>query len=123
MNRPMRMCKAPGCMRLTADGWCPDHKPKYERGESAAWHYLYTNPRYGWKRRRSAQLVTEPFCRECARRGLRVRATEVDHIVPHRGDVRLFCEGELQSLCHRCHSGKTMQENSVLFFDQTCKTR
>ena len=35
---------------------------------------------------RPAQLLREPFCRECARQGIRTRATVVDHIRPHRGD-------------------------------------
>ena len=115
MNKPLRMCKAPGCQRLTAEGYCPDHKPKAERKESAAWHHLYTNPRYGWKRRRDAQLAREPFCRECARHGLRVRATVADHVIPHRGDLELFLHGDLQSLCESCHGRKTMAENAEIF--------
>ena len=115
MNKPMRMCNAPGCQRLTSEGYCPDHKPKAERKESAAWHHLYTNPRFGWKRRRDAQLAREPFCRECAKHGLRVQATDADHVVPHRGNLDLFLRGELQSLCHSCHSRKTMQENAPAF--------
>lgn len=123
MNKPMRMCKAAGCMKLTADGYCPEHKPKSERKESASWHHLYTNPRYGWKRRRDAQLAREPFCCECAKHGLRVKATEVDHVIPHRGNLDLFCKGKLQSLCHTCHSRKTMAENSELFYDPKRKSR
>lgn len=123
MNKPMRMCKAPGCMKLTPDGYCPDHKPKAERKNSAAWHHLYTNPRYGWKRRREAQLAREPFCRECARHGLRVRATDVDHMIPHRGNLQLFLHGDLQSLCHSCHSRKTMAENGQLFYEPKRKNR
>ena len=115
MKKPMRMCNAPGCQRLTSEGYCPDHKPKAERKESAAWHHLYTNPRFGWKRRRDAQLAREPFCRECAKHGLRVQATDADHVVPHRGNLELFLRGELQSLCHSCHSRKTMQENAPAF--------
>ena len=123
MNKPMRMCKAPGCMKLTAEGWCPDHKPKHQRGESAAWHHLYTNPRFGWKHRREAHLAREPFCRECGKRGLRVKATDVDHVIPHRGDVEKFCKGELQSLCKGCHSRKTMRENGDLYYDPARRSR
>lgn len=122
MNRPMRMCKHPGCMKLTAVGYCPEHKPKSERRESVAWHYLYTDPRYGWQHRRNDQLTREPWCRECSRRGLqRVRATEVDHVIPHRGNLDLFLHGKLQSLCHSCHSRKTMEENGPLFYDPNRK--
>lgn len=110
MFKPLRKCKHPGCRMLCAEGYCPAHKPKMVRRESAAWHYLYTDPRYGWARRRVDQLMAEPFCRECARHGMRVPATDADHVTPHRGDTVLFMTGPLQSLCHRCHSRKTMAE-------------
>lgn len=110
MHKPLRQCKHPGCRMLTSEGYCPVHKPKAVRLESSAWHYLYTDPRYGWKDRRADQLIREPWCRECARTGHRVRATDVDHIEPHQGDVRMFMKGDLQSLCHSCHSRKTMRE-------------
>lgn len=110
MQKPLRRCKHPGCRMLTAEGYCPEHKPRACRQESAAWHYLYTDPRYRWAERRTGQLMREPFCRECAKLGRRVSATDVDHIEPHHGDVLKFTQGELQSLCHRCHSRKTMQE-------------
>ena len=39
-------------------------------------------------------------------------ATDVDHIVPHRGDARLlYDENNLQSLCKSCHSRKTATED------------
>ena len=57
------------------------------------------------------QLLLEPFCRECAKQGLRVWATDVDHIEPHRGDWSKFTDrNNLQSLCHACHSRKTAEE-------------
>ena len=63
------------------------------------------------KRLRPDQLAKEPWCAECGRIGLRVRATDVDHIVDHKGDPELFFDpGNLQSLCHSCHSRKTMQD-------------
>ena len=110
MHKPLRKCKHPGCRMLTSEGWCPSHKPKVARKESAAWHHLYTDPRYHWAERRADQLIREPFCRECAKRDLRVPATDADHIVPHRGDVFQFMTGQLQSLCRSCHSRKTMPE-------------
>lgn len=60
---------------------------------------------------RPMQLLQEPFCRECAKRGHRVYATVADHVVPHRGNMDLFTDrGNLQSLCKRCHDRKTMLE-------------
>lgn len=110
-SKPLRPCRHPGCAALTRDGWCPAHKPKPAgRRESAAWHSWYSLP--VWKDSlRPAQLLREPFCRECAGRGLRVKATDVDHVQDHKGDWALFIDpANHQSLCHSCHSQKTMRE-------------
>lgn len=121
MYKPLRKCAHPGCNRLTADGYCPEHKPAsgWRTGgatkPSAKWHYLYTDPRYGWVQRRTRHLLAEPFCRECAKQGIRTYATDVDHVIPHKGNPELFLHGELQSLCHACHARKTIQENPEVF--------
>lgn len=110
--KPLRRCAHPGCTVLTDSGYCDKHKPKPRRTESASWHWMYTKPELHWAERRQEQLIAEPFCRICASQGRRVRATDVDHVVPHKGSVKLFMTGELQSLCHSCHSRKTMAENA-----------
>ena len=110
-NHPLRPCRHPGCHELTSQGYCPQHRPApVERSEeAAAWHRLYSTD--AWRKLRSAQLLREPFCVECARRGVRTRATDVDHIRDHKGDRRLFFDAaNLQSLCHSCHSRKTLRE-------------
>ena len=83
---------------------------KAERKASARWHDLYNLPL--WKEElRPGQLLREPFCRSCAQKGIRTRATVVDHIKPHRGDWTLFCDPHnLQSLCKGCHDRKTARE-------------
>ncbi|KAA9008363.1 HNH endonuclease [Histidinibacterium aquaticum] len=44
--------------------------------------------------------------------GLLEEAKEVDHIIPHRGDTRLFYDRRnWQPLYNRCHSRKTAYEN------------
>jgi 5-methylcytosine-specific restriction protein A len=44
--------------------------------------------------------------------GRYVKATDVDHIKPHRGDNVLFWDqSNWQSLCHRHHSVKTRNED------------
>ncbi len=107
---PLRPCRHPGCGALTREGYCPAHKPRYERGESSAWHAWYSLPIWT-DELRPAQLLREPFCRECARQGRRVRAEVVDHVVPHRGDWGLFvAPSNHQSLCKRCHDAKTAAE-------------
>ena len=108
-QKPLRPCNHAGCRVLTREGWCPKHKPKHKRGESKQWHWMYSLP--VWERLRESQLLREPWCAECAKRGDRVRATVADHIVPHRGDMKRFTDPDnLQSLCKRCHDRKTWRE-------------
>lgn len=111
-QKPLRPCRKPGCHELVRDGWCPAHKPKATRTqESAEWHKLYLLPIW-YDDLRPTQLLLEPFCRECAKHDRRTPATDVDHIEPHRGDWARFTDrANLQSLCHRCHSAKTMRDN------------
>lgn len=96
---------------MVSGGYCPAHKLASAKRSAAAekWHRLYGLPQ--WKRLRAGQLAAEPFCRRCGARG-----TEVDHIIPHRGDLARFLDaGNLQTLCHRCHSRKTLAENRESF--------
>ena len=112
-SKPLRPCRHPGCAALTRDGWCPAHKSKpATRRESAAWHSWYSLS--VWKDDlRPAQLLREPFCRECARRGDRTRATVVDHVQPFRGNWALFIDPDNhQSLCKHHHDQKTAREQA-----------
>ena len=97
---------------LVSGGYCAAHQPQPKDRRSAeaqAWRWMYGTD--VWKRLREDQLLREPFCRECARRGVRRYATDVDHIRDHKGDWELFTDrSNLQSLCHSCHSRKTMTE-------------
>ena len=43
-----------------------------------------------WRRARAAFLAQHPLCAACRAQGRVVPATVVDHVVPHRGDQRLF---------------------------------
>ena len=119
--RPMRPCAHPGCRELVRTGYCDKHRPKDRQrrsAEAADWHTWYTLPIWV-DDLRPKQLLKEPFCRECSRRAAReglsylarVRATDVDHIAPHRGEWSRFTDRtNLQSLCHSCHSRKTLAE-------------
>lgn len=61
-----------------------------------------------WRRARRLHLAEHPLCAECERQGITTAATVVDHIVPHRGDERLFWNtANWQSLCKTCHDAKT----------------
>lgn len=111
--KPLRPCRHPGCSTLVRGGYCDAHQPKridQRNEESKSWRWMYQTAM--WQDElRPEQLLREPFCRECARYGLRVRATDVDHIVDHKGDWHVFCDTtNLESLCHPCHSRKTARE-------------
>lgn len=115
-EKPLRPCRHAGCPELTRDGWCPKHRPRHQRRASADYHGWYMLPIWT-KRLRPAQLLREPWCRECARvyppddPRHRTRATVVDHIVPHRGDWEKFIDpANHQSLCKWHHDQKTALE-------------
>lgn len=113
-RKPPRPCRHPGCSVLTRDGWCDKHRPKRSntRRESAEYHGWYSKSIWT-DDLRPAQLLREPFCRECAEKGRRTRATVVDHIEPHRGDWAKFIDpANHQSLCDRCHNRKTALERT-----------
>jgi 5-methylcytosine-specific restriction protein A len=64
-----------------------------------------------WREARAAYLRRHPLCVSCQADGKLVPATVVDHVLPHRGDQRLFWDvNNWQSLCHECHSRKTYSE-------------
>ena len=53
------------------------------------------------------------LCEECLKEGRYVKATVVDHIVPHRGDPALFWDrSNWRGLCKSCHDKKTGREDS-----------
>lgn len=113
-SKPLRPCLHPGCTALVRSGYCERHRPpRVERRseDSRRWRRWYSLP--VWTNDlRPEQLAREPFCRECAAHGLRVYATDVDHVVPHDGDWSKFIDPEnLQSLCHSCHGRKTAAES------------
>ena len=109
---PLKPCRHAGCPVLTRDGWCEKHRPKHQRRSSAEWHAWYNLPIWT-DVLRPAQLLREPWCRECAAHGKRTQATVVDHVKPHRGDWSLFTdETNLQSLCKFDHDRKTAMEQA-----------
>jgi 5-methylcytosine-specific restriction endonuclease McrA len=67
-----------------------------------------------WRAYRLAFLSSNPWCDYHLRRGRRIRATVVDHRLPHRGDRRLFWDpANHQALCRECHDRlKHVEEHS-----------
>ena len=74
-----------------------------------AWHHLYKTAR--WQRRRDRQLSEQPLCERCLLAEVIEPATVAHHVVPHKGDVTLFFEGELESLCKSHHDSHGQLED------------
>ncbi|WP_082849473.1 MULTISPECIES: HNH endonuclease signature motif containing protein [unclassified Sulfitobacter] len=118
-----KMCVTAGCDDLAIAGLshCEDHEARRlaklaarrdAAGKSAhaiAFAALYRLA--AWKSGRLRHLRRNPLCVDCAELGAVVEAKEVDHIIPHRGDRKLFLSrSNWQSLCKSCHSRKTAGE-------------
>lgn len=82
---------------------------------TTAWQGSESSTRlYGvrWRKERVEFLLANPLCKHHRERGEVVPANEVDHEIPHRGDMTLFWDkSNWQGLCKPCHSRKTAQEN------------
>ena len=117
--RPRRPCAHPGCQQWAVIGsYCKAHaaewqeKLKARRAEFArradeerasADDRGYT---FAWRKARKAWIIRHPLCAICGK-----PATDVDHIIPHRGDKKLFWDtNNWQSLCHECHGRKSYGE-------------
>lgn len=103
-QKPLRPCGRSGCTNLTRGAYCDKHRPK----ESARVSSSSRGYDFRWRKARQAYLAKHPFCVECLKAGKYVAATDVDHIVPHRGNKKLFWDSDnWQPLCHSHHSQKT----------------
>jgi len=106
---PNKPCAHPGCAKRVPRGemYCEEHRPLHpkEKESRPAASRGYNRD---WRRARLDYLERNPLCVECRREGRFVRADVVDHIVPHRGDRRLFWDSDnWQSLCKHHHDVKT----------------
>ena len=84
-------------------GYCTTHR------RASASKRLYG---YRWQVQREwfLQQPENALCRDCLAQGITTAATDVDHVIPHRGDLGLFWDQDnWQSLCKSCHSRKTAQ--------------
>lgn len=65
-----------------------------------------------WQKARIAYLQKNPLCVDCQAEGRIVSARIVDHIIPHKGDEKLFWDQDnWQSLCQSHHSKKTARSD------------
>ena len=89
--------------------YCDKHAPLHVVCRPSAGKRGYGSK---WQKVRKKYLETHPLCVACVKEGRYVKATDVDHVIPHRGDQKLFWDqSNWQALCHSCHSKKTAREN------------
>lgn len=109
-----RACARLGCGQAMP---CPVHNREREHRRGTAHERGYTAR---WVRESKLHLKRYPLCgmrpgnqdpvmSRCHELGQVTPAGQVDHVVPHRGDQRLFWDkqGNWQSLCRSCGSRKS----------------
>ena len=105
--KPRHPCAHPGCPNLTDRKYCAKHEMVHRGDRECSSRRGYDQR---WQKARKRFLSAHPLCAECQRQNppRYVKATVVDHVVPHRGDPVLFWdEGNWQPLCKPCHDRKT----------------
>lgn len=110
--KPKRPCEHPGCNKLSACGYCDEHKKEYIK-EYNKYHRGYrSNERYNyqWSRIRERYVKSHPLCEECLKEGRYTPVEEVHHILPLSvGGTNDF--NNLMSLCRSCHLKKHFEMN------------
>ena len=125
-TRALLPCRAPQCPALVErSGYCPAHqKAVYQRQDERRGTAASRGYDSRWAKARKTYLTRNPLCVTCSGRHIVRAATVVDHIIPHRGDQKLFwdVEGNWQALCKRCHDSKTARESAFgRDVDKRCK--
>ena len=114
-----RVCSKPGCPQLAEPGKtrCEEHqwreKPKRVEPEQRPRPSAHRRG-YGrkWREARAKFLAEHQWCVMCQRAGQEVKATVVDHIVPHKGDWKVFWRrSNWQALCEHHHNSKTARHD------------
>jgi 5-methylcytosine-specific restriction protein A len=105
-NRSARPCLGMCGNLVRGRSRCPScaRKVEEQRGRPEARGYDRA-----WRRLRAAHLARHPYCVTpgCGRLG-----NQVDHIKAHREDEALRLDPRnLQTLCHSCHSRKTVERD------------
>lgn len=115
-NLFLKPCQYAGCHKYAVQGsaYCREHQTKvsneFDKHRGSSRERGYTSK---WEKFRKTFLAEHPLCVECLKHGIIKPATDVDHIVPHKGDMNKFWNlKNLQALCHECHSRKTATEDS-----------
>lgn len=103
---PVRAARLCACGAVVQDGGqcraCSSRRDR-ESGRPTARQRGYSTQ---WDKAARGYLGRHPYCAMCAAEGKQVLATVVDHIIPHRGDSRLFWDkSNWAGLCDTHHCG------------------
>ncbi|PKR57611.1 HNH endonuclease [Thalassospira lohafexi] len=112
---PRKPCALARCGRLSLSGerYCAAHKTEHRKQQDQK-RGSASQRGYGskWQKARDQFLKEHPLCCRCEAVGLVTAATVVDHIIPHKGDQKLFWRrSNWQSLCKTHHDQKTATED------------
>lgn len=111
--KPKVPCRHPGCPELVEAGtlYCEKHLPLHSEINRSASKRGYGRK---WQKVSKQYLQSHPLCVACMKQTppKYTKATVVDHIIPHRGDRKLFWDSSnWQALCKQCHDKKTLTED------------
>lgn len=84
-RKTLMPCKHPSCPQLTNQRFCDRHRHRHERASASERDYDHK-----WRHARTKYLKEHPLCVKCQVESRLIKATVVDHIIPHRGDGKLF---------------------------------
>ena len=105
---PLKPCSRPSCQNLSTGGMCPKCRPKVKTTDTDRKSSSSRGYDRKWGVARLRYLARHPLCVECEQAGRIKPATVVDHIIPHKGDKKLFwLVSNWQSLCRFHHNSKT----------------
>jgi 5-methylcytosine-specific restriction protein A len=102
--RPPRICA--GCGRIVRPSdTCPCQKARKARADARRPSARERGYSSAWDKASADYLAAHPWCVMCAEYGQRRLATVTDHVIPHRGDKRLFWDrSNWQGLCGPHHN-------------------
>lgn len=112
-SKPLKPCANRSCGELTWGTYCEAcRKKRAQQSESNRASASARGYNHRWAKYSRAWLARNPLCEYCKANGVTTPATVTDHIIPHKGDQRLFWDPtNHQSLCKSCHDHKTATED------------
>jgi 5-methylcytosine-specific restriction endonuclease McrA len=111
-NLVAKICGRQPCTgAATIRGLCARHAAERDKGFADSKRGVYTGDGGAWRKLALMVLAEEPLCRECSAAGMIESARNVDHIIPVKENQSLrLVRLNLQGLCARHHSAKTLAE-------------